>query len=1264
MAKLSILHLSDIHIGNCNYEKAVDIAIPIIEALETHDKSVDCVVITGDIFDGESTEKLDNVAIALDFLNYLKKGLTKQDGSQLESQDFVIIPGNHDLKRSESGANFESYKDLLKKFYGELYFNKNINSEFLFTTKVFKNQKVAIVGLNSCRLENSSLETKEIQWLENIKGINEGQKEKIVEALKTKKKNEWDDFGYISKEQLRESFIKLESEIVDLTDYTIVTCFHHHFYPFPEIYRQYGDSSIIRNFTDVIEKFQSKNVKVVLHGHKHLPIIRPVTNQKFLSNPDSIFYVFSAGSIGKKGVINRSFQLIDVFNPEFHRIADVCRFNFNLEELQPPETFRIPPQKNYEQNAFIELMSVFQEEFPEEYSKYKSEVFECDNISDQYRINDIIQNISRTITQFDNVKKDFQSNSTKIIVVLLTIHYRINYLNIMHGEDKSPRKFLNKLKTLFDNLLQNEAYSTSLIKLLESDKVTSFDRKYENLMSSFSKEREITAYITTTIFFTDLFLTFSRYGEVYYSEEKIKHNVNIKLETNTFHENIPVSTIKIQSNVDRRLVSISFKCKNPTVHKIAVLIVKDFEKRINKIEDSFKLLGLKLYYIVPKVEKDNYDLDNFNFEAYIPTLLPLLTGDNLYKKKEVFIRELIQNSLDAILLREDINQKKNLPFDKEDKIIKVIFGVSKNPQTSEDRRFLKIIDCGIGMDTFKIERYFTSIGRSFYVSDEFDELQKNENISYKPISNFGIGFLSAFMVCKEIEVLTKSYENVDYGLAIHIPNYDGCFFIKKVYDKDLPTGTSITLYEDERKLLNPDNIINYIKETFRDFQVDIKIENEFKQMEETLTSFQIRRNNNNVLFVPISDNNINSISWLSDIKTNQFADEHKYGILVDFKTSINYRERRERRIYLNSGILLSDTNKNDLDFKESYGVQVNYNFPSSYIELDVARERILKFKNKYITKRSVIDILYSQAIEFFDDTFSNGKGTYIDTFNKIARFLKVNDIDSKQTEILNTKLYSLDFYQKGMVFGISLKHGVKGNFPVNLDFPKMIKIYYKIVFNLLDSNAGLFSSKEDDFDGFYKNYNKKIDQYFGSEQMQEIGEDFLKHFVNEFSHRLEDEFNYFFNDLLLNRRLNNLRIRDMDEIFHRFGNEMFRGYDKEFSHSIATRRKVLKNEHSDTFDFDEGILNEFDKTLNELFRRFNRKESIEVTFEKFLNKSDLDSFNKILHSLVLSHILSNSQRDNRPHISISGVITIFYLFYEIITKQLQIGDVENFKLRI
>ncbi len=1251
MSKLSVLHLSDIHIGNNIYNKSEDIAIPIIEALEDHGKKVDCVIITGDIFDGKINDLEDRKKVALDFLNYLKKELS------LSVSDFIIIPGNHDLKRTKSSANFNDYKCILKDFYSKKYYEDIIDNEFLFTTRIYEDRKIAIIGLNSCMIESCKLEKKDTDWMKELTSFDDSMKKKILKVLENKKRNEWDDYGFISKKQLRESFKHLENQIENLLDYTIIACFHHHFYPFPEIYSQYGDSSIIRNFTDVIEKFQQKNVKIVLHGHKHLPIIRPVTNQKYLSNPESIFYVFSAGSLGKKGEVSRSFQQIDVFSPDQNRKADVCRFNYKREELQTPETFRIPPQKRYEKNAYIELLSMFKEEFYDEYQLYKTGIYECDNISQQFRIDDIISNISRTITQFDSVKKDFKSSVDKIQVLLLSIHYRINYLNIKANKDKSHKKFLDTLKKQYSLIFQDEQYENLVIKLLESNRNAHFEKMYDELISNHPKFKDFTAYLTLAVFFTDLYLTFSRYGEIYYTEENIKHNVNIKLEDNTFHESIPISTIKITSNVDRRLATIHFKCKNPTVHKIAVLIVQDFEKRINKIEDSFKQLGLKIYYLVPKVEKDSYDLDNFNFEAYIPTLLPLLTGENLYKKKEVFIRELIQNSLDAILLREDILSKQGSGLNSTQKEIKIIIGKSKNPQTGKDRKYLKIIDHGIGMDTFKIERYFTSIGRSFYVSDEFDELIKNEEINYKPISNFGIGFLSAFMVCKEIEVMTKSYDNDDYGLEIHIPNYDGCFFIKKDENKNLETGTTIILYEDNRKFFKPDRIIKYIKDIFYDFQLVIKIENQINKKVEVIESFKLRKEMEITLFCPIVNDNLKKISWLNEIKNGSYIDKYNYGIMLEFKShhipSRITAKKLKHNNYLNSGIMLSDSNIKDLDFEETENTRCYYNFPSSYIDLDVAREKILSFKSSVITKNNVLKILANQGIELMEDIILNNNPHPVVMLNNISRFFKLNGVNSHQVQRLNDNLYYLDFLSNEKGFVISLEKGIMENSFIKPNFPIMIKIYYKILFQVFEAQPKIFKIEKFDFQEYLNHLDVELDNMFNTKSSHQLEHEFTHRFEKEFIHHFEKEFMH---------RLDERYLQAFDEDFmHMFNDKFMHMFENKFMHM-----------------FDDKFMHVFDDKFTFMFEkeifRFSEKEFF-MAFEKGFSKSKKgkfrfqnNSFRKndenynLLAFLILSNFMSEMRRGKRIHLRLGNIFGLFYLFYEFLIRQITVNKVDDFRI--
>ena len=691
MAKLSVLHISDSHIGNTIPTYSVEeIAMRIAGDIGNHSKKIDCVVVTGDIFEGKDNNY--DIETAVSFFKKLQERLNKEmEFSNLKEEDFIFVPGNHDLIRTEKGADFSKYKEFLKEFHSESYYNKNYNDKYLYTTRIFKKQKIAVIGFNSCRVDLSDVQ--DISWINKVNWDKKKFSEEMLEAIKTNiedyYKSIWDDYGKIDLPQLTAAFDELHSKVPKNDEYTIVACFHHHFYPFPEIYNKIGDVSLMRNFNDVIHELQRNKVKIVLHGHKHLPIIRPITNQKYLSEPDSIIYVFSAGSVAKSGE-EQSFQIIEIFNPNENRIADIKTFNYKKRELPKPQEYSIPPRKSYEKSEGIEILDVFYSEFSEEFSKYKSKLKERDNISSNSGIDEIIQNIGKTITPFEKVSKDLLESPEKILTLLFSIHYRINALNLKRNDSLESEQILEDIKDKFKEIDKLRSHRLKIFKLLEANENSEFEKCYSDLdKKSGQNEKSFNAYVIIAIFFTDLYLTLRQYGDFYYIHEGI--NANIRLKENIFHRNIPSSTIEIYSETERRASFICFKCKDPTVHKVAVLIIKDFEKKLNKLEDSLGNLGLKIYYLIPKIEKDNYDLENFNFEAYIPTLLPLLTGNNLYKHKEVFIRELIQNSLDAILLREKLGSR---DFDK---TIRVELGNEIGSNSEVSRKYLRIIDEGVGM---------------------------------------------------------------------------------------------------------------------------------------------------------------------------------------------------------------------------------------------------------------------------------------------------------------------------------------------------------------------------------------------------------------------------------------------------------------------------------------------------------------------------------------------------------------------------------------
>lgn len=359
MPKLSILHISDIHIGNTfSNETIEDIAIRSVDDIKDNLKDdshqLDCIVVTGDIFDGNVDRDIDQAIL---FFETLRDRINKRMNLNLTNDDFLFVPGNHDLKRNTI-LDYSEFKNFLKIFHTKEHYIKSYNDKYLYTTKIFFDKKIAIIGFNSCMVEHSNVN--DIQWINEVEKNYRNSNKKEQEVIKTIKEyyhNKWDDYGKISQLQLSDAFDEFEKRVLNISEFRIIACFHHHFYPFPENYNKIGDCSLMRNFDDVIKKLQKYNVKIVLHGHKHLPIIRPIANKEYLDNPDSLIYVFSAGSFAKNGE-NQSYQVIDVYSPKENKIANVTTFNYKLKELST-EKHSIPPERKYGQDAPIDILDMF-----------------------------------------------------------------------------------------------------------------------------------------------------------------------------------------------------------------------------------------------------------------------------------------------------------------------------------------------------------------------------------------------------------------------------------------------------------------------------------------------------------------------------------------------------------------------------------------------------------------------------------------------------------------------------------------------------------------------------------------------------------------------------------------------------------------------------------------------------------------------------------------------------------------------------------------
>ena len=118
----------------------------------------------------------------------------------------------------------------------------------------------------------------------------------------------------------------------------------------------------------------------------------------------------------------------------------------------------------------------------------------------------------------------------------------------------------------------------------------------------------------------------------------------------------------------------------------------------------------------------------------------------LYSDHEIFLRELVSNAVDATQKLKTLVSLSELKGNTENLKVEVILDKAKKTITIRDN--------GIGMTGEEIEKYINQI--AFSGAEEFVEKYKDSDKKNAIIGHFGLGFYSAFMVAKEVEIISKS----------------------------------------------------------------------------------------------------------------------------------------------------------------------------------------------------------------------------------------------------------------------------------------------------------------------------------------------------------------------------------------------------------------------------------------------------------------------------------------------------------------------------
>jgi hypothetical protein len=175
------------------------------------------------------------------------------------------------------------------------------------------------------------------------------------------------------------------------------------------------------------------------------------------------------------------------------------------------------------------------------------------------------------------------------------------------------------------------------------------------------------------------------------------------------------------------------------------------------------------------------------FELDRGRLLDLLVGHTIYNDPTVAIRELLQNSIDAVRFQHFIAKREARTNGRIEPSIGRV-AVKWDPST----RILAIEDDGTGMDRDTIEHHLMSVGSSYYNTPQFEA----DNKEFTPISRFGIGILTCFMVSDDIEIVTARGPK---GHRIRMTSVKSTYLLRELDLGDAlmqgiePHGTRVTL---------------------------------------------------------------------------------------------------------------------------------------------------------------------------------------------------------------------------------------------------------------------------------------------------------------------------------------------------------------------------------------------------------------------------------------------------------------------------------------
>ena len=297
-----------------------------------------------------------------------------------------------------------------------------------------------------------------------------------------------------------------------------------------------------------------------------------------------------------------------------------------------------------------------------------------------------------------------------------------------------------------------------------------------------------------------------------------------------------------------------------------------------------------------------------NINVQTENIFPIIK-QFLYSDNEIFLRELVSNAVDATQKMKTLKNIGELKADLNKLRVEVIL--------DKEAKTLTIRDNGIGMTADEVDKYINQI--AFSGAEEFVNKYKDADKKNSIIGHFGLGFYSAFMVAKEVEIISKSQK--PNSLPVRwVCDGSPNFTMDEAKKKTKGTDVILHISDDSVEFLEETRISQILNKYCKFLPVEIKFGTKTEKIDDPKGK---KDDDGNILKIDkVSDNIINNTkpAWTktpSNLKENHYKEFYRELYPMEFSEPLFHIHLNVDFPFNLTGILYFPKLKNNLEVQKN-----------------------------------------------------------------------------------------------------------------------------------------------------------------------------------------------------------------------------------------------------------------------------------------------------------------------------------------------------------